>query len=126
MNNIFYKNKLIGFRLRFLSKGSVPITDGAEPLQVVTLKHPKGSYLKAHMHAPCKRQTTSLQECLIIKKGKVKLDLYGPDKKFVKFIYLSAGEMFLLMNGGIGINVIKDAEMIEVKNGPFKEDKVLI
>lgn len=126
MDKIFYKNKLVGFRLRVLSKGSIPITDGSEPLQVVTLKHPKGVYLKAHMHAPRKRQTASLQECLIIKKGKVKLDLYGPDKKFLKYIYLSAGELFLLMGGGIGIHVIKNAEMIEVKNGPFKEDKVLI
>jgi len=126
MDKIFYKKVLVGFRLRIIPKGSIPITEGSEPLQVVTLNHPKGAYLKAHMHAPRKRQTASLQECLIIKKGKVKLDLYGPDKKFVKYIYLSAGEMFLLMNGGIGIHVVKDAEMLEVKNGPFKEDKILI
>jgi len=126
MDKIFYKNKFIGFRLRFLAKGSNPLTDGIEPLQVVTLKHPKGAYLKAHMHNPLERTTLSLQECLIITKGKVKLDLYGPDKKLFKFIYLLSGEMFLLMNGGIGIHVIQDAEMIEVKNGPFKEDKILI
>jgi hypothetical protein len=126
MEKIFYKKKLLGFRLRSISKGSLPITSGEEPLQVVTLKHPKGAYLKAHMHKPRKRVTASLQECLIVKKGKVKLDLYGSDKKFLKSIYLSAGEIFLLMNGGIGINVISDAEMIEVKNGPFKEDKILI
>ena len=126
MNKIFYKNQLIGFRLRVLPKGSIPLTEGKEPLQAVALKHPKGSYLKAHMHAPRKRITTCLQECLIVKKGKIKLDLYGPDKKFFKFIYLSAGDIFLLMHGGVGIHIIKDAEIIEVKNGPFKEDKVLI
>lgn len=126
MEKIIYKNKLLGFRLRFIPKGSTPITEGAEPLQVVTLNHPKGAYLKAHMHAPRKRETATLQECLIVKKGRVKLDLYGVDKNFFKYIYLSAGEMFLLMNGGIGIHVINDAEMIEVKNGPFKEDKILI
>jgi len=126
MECIYYKKALIGFRLRVIAKGSNPITEGTEPLQVVTLKHEKGAYLKAHMHAPRKRQTNSLQECLIVKKGKVKLDLYAPDKKMFKYLYLQAGEMFLLMNGGIGIHVIKDAEMIEVKNGPFKEDKILI
>lgn len=126
MEKIFYNKKLLGFRLRSIVKGSIPITEGGEPLQVVTLKHPKGSYLKAHMHSPRKRVTSSMQECLIVKKGRVKIDLYGSDKKFFKSMYLSAGDMFLLMNGGIGINVIDDAEMIEVKNGPFKEDKVLI
>jgi len=126
MDKILYKNKLIGIRLRILPKGSIPLTDGKEPLQVVSLKHLKGSYLKAHMHTPRKRITKCLQECLIVKKGKIKLDLYGPDKKNFKFIYLSAGDMFLLMQGGVGIHVVKDAEMLEVKNGPFKEDKILI
>lgn len=126
MDKIFYKGKLIGFRLRVLPRGSIPITDEKEPLQVVGLQHPKGAYLKAHMHAPRKRMTAYLQECLVVKKGKIKLDLYGPDKKFFKFIYLSAGESFVLMQGGVGIHILKDAEMIEVKNGPFKEDKVLI
>ncbi len=109
-----------------MPKGSIPLTDGKEPLQVVSLKHEKDSYLKAHMHKPCKRITLRLQECIIVKKGRVKLDLYGPDKKFFKSIYLLAGDFFVLMQGGVGIHILKDAEMIEVKNGPFKEDKVLI
>ncbi len=126
MDKFFYKNKFIGFRVRILPKGSIPLTDGKESLQLVSLRHTKGSYLKAHMHAPQKRITKCLQECLIIKKGKIKLDLYGPDKKKFKSIYLLAGDFFVLMQGGFGIYILKDAEMIEVKNGPFKEDKVLI
>ena len=126
MDKFFYKDKLIGFRSKSLPKGSVPLTDGEEPLQLVSLRHPKGSYLKAHMHKPVKRITARLQECLIVKKGKIKLDLYGPDKHLFKSVYLLAGDFFVLMQGGIGIHILKDAEMIEVKNGPFKEDKVLI
>ncbi len=126
MDKIFYKRKLIGFRVRILPKGSIPLTAGEEPLQIVSLKHKKGSYLKAHMHKPVKRITGCLQECLIVKKGKIKLDLYGLDKKFFKSLQLNAGDFFVLMRGGIGIHILKDAEMIEVKNGPFKEDKILI
>lgn len=126
MDKIFYKNQLIGIRFRILLNGSIPLTDKGEPLQMVSLRHPSGAYLKAHMHRPCQRITKCLQECLVVKRGKVKLDLYGPDKKFFKYIYLSAGDIFLSMLGGIGIHIIKDAEIIEVKNGPFKEDKVLI
>ena len=126
MDKIFYKNKLVGFRLRVLSKGSVPLTDPKEPLQVLALKYPKSSYLKAHVHVSQKRITGCLQECLIIKKGKIKLDLYGPDKKFFKFIYLSRGDLFVLIHGGYGLHILQDVEIIEVKNGPFKKDKVLI
>lgn len=126
MEQIFYKKKLVGVLLRRLEKGSVPVTDGKEPLQLVTLKHPKGAYLKAHMHKPKKRVTMRLQECLIMKKGSAKIDLYGADKKKFKTISLREGETYILMYGGYGIHVTEDAEMIEVKNGPFLEDKVLI
>ncbi|MFH0852561.1 MAG: hypothetical protein V1845_03080 [bacterium] len=126
MEKIFYKKKLIGFRVKALPKGSIPLTDGKEPLQVVTLRHKNGAYLKAHMHKPRKRTTDCLQEFLMVKKGRIKLDLYGPDKKFLKFIYLSGGDFFVLMHGGYGIHVLEDAEMVETKNGPFIEDKILI
>ena len=76
MEEIFYKKILIGLKIKSIQKGSMPVTEGKEPLQLVTLKHPKGAYLKAHMHAPRKRITTRLQECLIVRKGKIKVDLY--------------------------------------------------
>lgn len=127
MKKIFYKKTLIGIRVRRLQKGSVPITDPKESVQVVGLKHPKGAYLKAHAHKPRRRVTPCLQEGLIVRKGKIKIDLYTPEslEKF-KSITLKAGEMFLLLNGGYGIHILEDAEMFEFKNGPFLEDKVLI
>lgn len=126
MTKIVYRRVLIGIKIDKISKGSVPITDVNEFVQVVTLKHCKGSYLKAHMHEPKIRQTKKLQECMIVKKGKIRLDLYSEKKKLIKHIFLTAGQAFILLNGGIGVKIIKDAEIIEVKNGPFKEDKILI
>ena len=126
MDKIFYKKILVGIRIRSMPKGTAPVTDQKEPLQMLTLKHPKGKYLLAHMHAPKKRTTSRLQECLIVRKGRVKIDLYGSDKKMFRSIFLNAGEAFILMNGGYGIHIMKDAEMVELKNGPFIEDKVLL
>lgn len=127
MEKIFYKNILIGIRVKQLQNGTAPITDPGEFLQVLGLKHPKGGYLKAHTHKPRRRVTTRLQECLMARKGKIKLDLYEPEtwKKF-KSITLNMGEIFLLLNGGYGIHILEDAEMFEFKNGPFLEDKVLL
>ena len=62
----------------------------------------------------------------MVRKGKLKVDLYGPDKKLFKKIFLNPGQVLIVMNGGIGIHVMQDAEFFEFKNGPFKEDKVLI
>jgi len=129
MTNIRYKNKLVGILLRSFPKGSIPHTDGKEALQLVTLKHPKGKYLVAHRHKPKKRIIKTLQECLIVTKGKIGIDLYGSDgKNFKKFktITLKKGDVFILLNGGYGIHVLEDAEMVELKNGPFVEDKILL
>lgn len=126
MAEIRYKNKLVAIFLNRLPVGSIPQTDGKEPLQLVTLKHPKGKYLVAHTHKPVVRKTAKMQECLVVKKGKVKIDLYGPDKKMFKKIIMKTGDLLIILSGGLGIHVLEDAEMIELKNGPFVEDKVLI
>jgi hypothetical protein len=126
MTDIIHKKKLVGILLRAFPKGSIPHTDGQEPLQLVTLKHPKGQYLLAHMHKPLKRTTTRLQECLIVRKGRIRIDIYGPDKKMFKKVTLKAGDVFILLNGGYGIHMLEASELIELKNGPFKEDKVLL
>ena len=126
MEQIFYKKKLVAIKIAKMPAGTSPVTQGKEPFQALTLKHPKGKYLLAHKHKPRRRTTTRLQECLVILKGKVKIDLYGPDDKKFKYIYLNAGEALLLANGGYGIHVMQNAEMMEFKNGPFLEDKILI
>jgi len=126
MEKILYKKKLVAIKIGTMPIGTSPVTEEKEPFQALTLKHPKGKYLLAHKHAPKRRVTTRLQECLVILKGKVKIDLYGPDNKKFTSIYLKAGEALLLANGGYGIHVLQNAEMMEFKNGPFLEDKVLI
>ncbi|MEK7642978.1 MAG: hypothetical protein AAB372_00815 [Patescibacteria group bacterium] len=128
MDEYRYKDTLVGLRIQVIAPGSVPVTAGKEPLQMVTLKHPAGAYLKAHAHTPISRTTDQLQECLIVKKGAASIDLYGPAPEYVKFdsVSLAVGDVFILMNGGYGIHIVEDAELIEVKNGPFVEDKYLI
>ena len=126
MEKIIYKNELLGIVIRTLPNGTTPLTDEKEPLQVMGLKHEKDTILKAHAHAPRERVTARLQECLVVKKGKIKIDLYGDDKKLFKCLDLSAGDLFISMGGGLGIHFADDAEVFEMKNGPFKEDKILI
>lgn len=104
----------------------MPVTDPKEPLQLVAFKHKAGKYTKAHIHKPRKRITQGLQEFLIVTKGKIKIDLYAPDKKIFKSIYLTAGQAVIFMHGGHAVRVLKDSEILEVKNGPFIEDKVFI
>lgn len=126
IQKIFYKKKLIGIRITKFPKGSVPQTDTEEPVGILTFKHPKGAHFGAHYHKPVKRVTPHLEECFILRKGKIRIKLYTKDKGYIKSVYLKAGQAYLTINGGHEIDVMEDCEMYEVKNGPYKEDKVFI
>ena len=126
MEKIIHQKKIVALVIKTISDGSIPLTDPQEPLQLVTLKHRQGKYLKAHLHKPKRRQTDKLQECLIVRKGKIAVDLYSENKLFFKRKILNTGDVLIMMNGGYGIKILSDSELIEVKNGPFVEDKELI
>jgi len=106
--------------------GTNAVTAEGEPLQVVALKHKKGEAAKPHLHADRRRQIIKTQSCFIVKKGKARVDVYNPEKKLVKSLILKAGDFYVTLAGGHGVAYLADTEMIEIKNGPFREDKVFI
>ena len=126
MQEFYSKNILIGIKVSSFSSGTYPITNSNEAIQVITLKHPMGTEVKIHGHRPEKRVTTALQECLIVKSGKIQIDLYGHDNKLVGKTILNAGELFILLNGIWAVHFLEDSEVIEAKNGPYKDDKIAI
>lgn len=117
----------MGIKISQLPLGSTPATDPRLPLQLVTLKHPKGNLLKAHLHKKRRLVSNISETCFVVKSGKIRLDLYSPDKIFFKYIVLKEGQIFITANGsGHSIKMLEDAEVLEIKNGPFEEDKILI
>lgn len=126
MRLIKKKNKVIVqiFDGKF-EEGTKPLTEENLALQVLGLKHSKGKVLAAHAHKPVSRTTERLMEMLLVISGKIKLDIYY-QKEFIESVVLSAGQGALVLDGGIGIKILEDAEMLEFKNGPFIEDKILL
>jgi hypothetical protein len=92
-------------------------------LQLGYLKHQKGSVIKAHIHNPIERKIVGTQEVLWVKKGTIQVDLYDSKKTLVSKKQLSSGDLILLLSGGHGISILDDAEIVEVKNGPYVLDK---
>ncbi len=127
MEKIFHNQELIGILVKELPFGSVPITDSQEPLQVLTLRHKKGEHSVApHRHTPRRKITNDLQDFLMVRQGRIKIDLYASDDIYVKSLELGQGEVFIRLAGGYGVEFLEDSEVFEVKNGPFQEDKVLL
>ena len=90
-------------------------------LQLGHMTRPAGYEVVPHMHNPVERNTIGTQEALFIKKGVVRVDFYGFDQRYLESRQLEAGDLILLAGAGHGIEVLEEATIVEVKNGPFIE-----
>ncbi|MDR2723753.1 MAG: hypothetical protein LBB25_00915 [Holosporaceae bacterium] len=91
--------------------------------QLAYMKHPKGKKICAHTHNMVPRNVSYTKEVLVIKKGKLKVDLYDGDQIYVESRILSDGDIILLAHGGHGFECLEEMEMVEIKQGPYLGEK---
>jgi anti-sigma factor ChrR (cupin superfamily) len=86
-----------------------------------------GYVIPAHEHKSTLRTITAAQEVLIIKSGRIKIDLFHDADTFICSCIVQAGDVVMLASGGHGFEMLEDSEMIEVKQGPFAgaNDKIV-
>ena len=89
-------------------------------VQVGSWWYQKGKVLDKHVHKDFKREAFRTQECVYVKKGSMKVDLYTEEQeKFDDFI-LYEGDLAVFAYGGHGYEILEDnTKIIETKNGPF-------
>lgn len=90
-------------------------------LQLGHMRRPKGYQVVPHTHNPVQRHTVGTQEVLFIKKGVVRVDFYSMQQEYLESRELSRGDLILLAGAGHGIDVIEEATIVEIKNGPYIE-----
>ena len=79
-----------------------------------------------HKHNKRVTKILTTTEVIILSKGILRVDFYDNKKKYIFSKKVYAGDIIMLVNGGHGFKVLKDVEMIEVKQGPYSlaADKV--
>ncbi len=87
--------------------------------QLAYMRHPKGKTIIPHSHNPVSRQIEYTQEILFIKSGKIRVDFYDSDLKYLESYILSQHYVILLIKGGHGFEVLEELEMFEIKQGPY-------
>lgn len=94
--------------------------------QLGYMNRKKGYVIEPHVHNLVERKVTLTQEVLYIKSGKVKVDFYDDDQNYLENRVVETGDVILLAHGGHGFEILEDAEMIEIKQGPYvgEEDKL--
>lgn len=90
--------------------------------QLGYMKRPEGYIIDPHVHNPVAREVIWTQEVLFIKSGKVRVDFYDDDRKYLESRVLYPGDVILLASGGHGFEMLEESEIIEVKQGPYCGD----
>jgi hypothetical protein len=109
-----------------ISDGTHPITDPNYSLQMIMMSRKKGHIFAKHTHEKINRSIPMLQEAVIVNKGKLLVTICERDGKDVGAYEVLAGQCLFLVDGGYKIEVLEDVLFYEFKNGPFREDKILL
>ena len=60
---------------------------------------------------------------LYVRRGRVRVDFYREDESYVDSREIATGDVILLSRGGHGFEMLEETELIEVKQGPYLDDK---
>ncbi len=91
--------------------------------QLAYMCHPAGKVIQAHVHNPVIRDTKNTLEVLLLKRGRLRVDFFTSDQRYLESRILEAGDVILLASGGHGFEVLEEIEMVEVKQGPYAGDQ---
>lgn len=120
--------KTLGIIIRadYQKEGIAFFTPDTFSQQLGYMNRPTDYVITPHVHNLVERKVELTQEVLIVRSGKVRVDFYDDERNYLESRIIAKGDVCLLANGGHGFKVIEQAEMIEVKQGPYcgEMDKV--
>ena len=129
IEKILHKDKLFALIVKgnFRKKRGINFfTPNNSTQQFGYMKHKKGHIVEPHQHNKRLTKIFSTTEVILLLKGILRVDFYDNKRKYLFSKIINAKDIIMLVHGGHGFKVIKNAEMIEVKQGPYSltKDKI--
>ena len=121
IENVFYKNKLFALivKAKFRKKSGINFFTSKDATQQFGyMKHKKNYIIEPHQHNRRLTKILSTTEVIILLKGTLRVDFYNNNKKYLFSKIVNEKDIIMLVHGGHGFKVLKNIEMIEVKQGP--------
>ncbi len=87
--------------------------------QVGFVVYPAGGVIKRHIHKTVDRMNISSSEALIVREGKLEIDIFDQNKVLLATRELQAGDFVLMVSGGHGFRVLEATVLLEIKLGPY-------
>ena len=122
IEKIFNQKKLYALIVRNSykkKKGVSFFTDKNATQQFGYMNHKKDYIILPHRHNKRQSKILLTTEVIIILKGILRVDFYNNKEKYLFSKKLYSNDLIMLSNGGHGFKVLKDIQMIEVKQGPY-------
>ncbi len=95
------------------------ITNPELAQQVGFVVYPAGGVIKRHLHKTVDRKNVSSSEALVVRQGKLEIDIYDHDKNLLATRELQAGDFVLMVSGGHGFRILEPVVLLEIKLGPY-------
>ena len=129
IEKIIYKKKLMALIVRGKyrkKKGITFFTPNESTQQFGYMKHKKEYIIKPHLHKKRMTKIYYTTEVILILKGILRVDFYKQKKKYLFSKVLKDKDIIMLVSGGHGFKVLKNLEMLEIKQGPYNliKDKI--
>ena len=123
------KNKMLALIVRgkYRKKNGITFfTPNESTQQFGYMKHKKNYIIKPHLHKKRLTKIHYTSEVILLLKGSIRVDFYTSKKKYLFSKVLKEKDIIMLVSGGHGFKILKDVEMIEIKQGPFSliKDKI--
>lgn len=110
-------------RSHFNPDGIQFVTPDDYSQQLGYMRRPAGYVIQPHIHLQVERKASFTQEVLYVRKGRVRVDFYRDNESYVESREIAIGDVILLSTGGHGFEMIEESELIEIKQGPYLDDK---
>jgi hypothetical protein len=129
VEKIFHKKKLLALIVRGTyrkKRGITFFTPNESTQQFGYMKHKKKYIIKPHLHKKRITKILYTTEVILLLKGILRVDFYSDAKNYLFSKILKQKDIIMLVHGGHGFKVLKEVEMIEIKQGPYSliKDKI--
>jgi hypothetical protein len=106
-------------RRDFLPETTTFISPDSYYQQLGFVVYPADGVVCRHLHLPLQRHLIGTPETLLIRKGKVEVELYSQDKSPLGTWVLREGDIIQLVGGGHCFKCLEDTVFLEIKQGPY-------
>jgi len=129
IEKVLHKNKLFALIVRgkFRKKSGINFfTSKKATQQFGYMKHKKNHIIKPHNHNKRLTKILSTTEVILLLKGVLRVDFYDNKEEYLFSKIIKEKDIIMLVHGGHGFKVLKNVEMVEIKQGPYSlsSDKI--